>query len=91
MTIRTEPMPTLDPEEGSGIFQSRKIKLALTGRIRSMCVYCSSCRARANVEIRGPHQIAREIATRIQKTRNGGNFEIDPEFGLLDTMFCFKS
>jgi hypothetical protein len=39
---------------------SEQIKAALIGRIRIMCVYESSCRARENVLVIGRHEIAAE-------------------------------
>ena len=86
MTSRTDPSLTVDLVKGSGDFQSRKINATLTGRISKMCVYWSSCQARANEEVSGPHQIAREIAVRMLKTRNGDNFASDSRLVLLGTV-----
>ena len=49
-------------------------------------MYCSSRRARANEDVSGPHQIAKEIAARMEKTRSGGTLEIDFRFGISDTV-----
>jgi hypothetical protein len=56
-----------------------------------MCVYWSSFKASANVDVSGPHQIMREIAPRMPKTGSGGNLEIDSWLGLLGKMFYPKS
>jgi hypothetical protein len=86
MASKAEPRLTFNPEEGSGDFQSSKIKAALMGRISSRCVYWSSCRASENEDESGHHQIAREIAQRMKKTGSGGNLKVDSPFGALGTM-----
>jgi aldehyde dehydrogenase (NAD+) len=95
MTSRTDPSFTLDPAKGAGDFQSgflsKKIRTRLTGRISRMCVYCSSVRAKLNEEVRGPHQIARETATRMPKTRSGDKLAFDSRPVLPGTMSCLKS
>jgi hypothetical protein len=85
-TSKTEPQTTVGSLKGSGGFHSRKIKAALMGRIRRMCVYCSSWRARAKVEISGDHQIAREIKRRIKKRARDNKLKLDSWSGALSTM-----
>lgn len=70
-------MLQLIPVDGSGGFQSAKIKATLTGRISNMWVYWSSRMARANVEMRAFHQIVKEIAARMEKIRLGDNLKLD--------------
>ena len=55
-------MPALDLAEETDASESHsdKIKAALIGRIRMMCVYESSCRARDSVLVMEPHRIAIE-------------------------------
>jgi hypothetical protein len=86
MTSKTEPNLTASPEEGSGDFQSRKIKAPLIGRISRMCVYWSSPKARAKEDVSGTHQINKEIVPRMKKTGSGNNLEANSRFGALGTM-----
>lgn len=79
-------MLRLAPVDGSGDFQSTKIKAALTGRISNICVYWSSRRASANVDVRALHQIAKEIETRIEKRRAGDERKIDSRSEILSTV-----
>ncbi len=50
-----------------------------------MCVYWSSRSARANVDVRALHQIAKEIETRIEKGRAGDERKIDSRSEMLST------
>ena len=86
MTSKTEPNLTASPEEGSGDFQSRKIKAQLIGRMSKMYVYWSLPKARAKEDVSGTHQITREIAPRMEKTGSGNNLKADSRFGTLGTM-----
>ena len=65
------------------------IKAALIGTISRTWVNCSSLRARANVDKSEPHQIAREIAPSIEKTRSGDNLEVDARFVVSCKMHPF--
>ena len=76
-TKKLNPMPKLAFVDGSGEFQSMKIRAAQTGRSGNMCVHWSSRSARVNVERRAFHQIAKEIAARTEKVSSGGNRKID--------------
>ena len=56
-----------------------------------MCVYWSSFKASTNADVSRPHQIMREIAPRMPKTRSGRNLGIDSWLGSLGTMSCPES
>jgi hypothetical protein len=86
MASNTEPILPLNRDEGSGDFQSRKIRAALMGRINSMCVYWSSRRAKANEDIRGRNQIAREITPRIENRKSGDDMEMDSRLDVVGTV-----
>ena len=51
-----------------------------------MCVYWSSRSARANVEMRAFHQIAKEIAARKEKVSSGGKRKIDARSEVVSTV-----
>ena len=84
--------PTLDRDscKDSDDFHSRHINVTLTGRISNMCVYRSSRKARASVEMRGLHQISKEIAPRMEKRKSGDNLEVDSWVELVSTMECLR-
>ena len=82
----SKAIPALRPDDGASEVHSRKIIAALSGMMRSIWVYASSCKANTKVDLRGPNQMAREIATRTEKTRSGDNLRIDSWLAELDTI-----
>jgi hypothetical protein len=66
------------------------MKAALMGRMSRICVYCSSCRAKANREPRALHHRTTEIATRETNVKSGTDLSIGPLFGTLATI-CSRS
>jgi hypothetical protein len=85
-------MLRLIPVDGSGDFQSTKIKATLTGRISNIWVYWSSRRARANVVMRAFHQIVKENAARMEKIWLGENLKLDcrPEVLRIESLLCWR-
>jgi hypothetical protein len=86
-------MASLDddsPDVSDG-FHSRYIKATLTGRISKMCVYWSSRRASAKEEVRGFHQITKEIAHKTEKRKSGETLEMDSRAELVSTFECYAT
>ena len=65
--------------------------MTLTGRICNiMWVYWSSRRASAKEEVRGLHQITKEIAHRTEKRKSGETLEMDSRAERVSTMECLR-